>query len=135
MLSRCTNASVPSYRDYGARGIKVCTEWHQFENFLRDMGERPNNHSIDRIENDGNYEPSNCRWSTRSEQNNNRRSSALVTFKGKTQTLAKWSSEIGFSHDVIGYRLRSGWSVQRALTTPVRKQKNNSLHTRFRTSD
>lgn len=79
MLERCRNPKNQSFKDYGARGIQVCERWHKFANFLADMGERPSDgHSIDRIDNDGNYEPSNCKWSTRIEQRHNRRDTISV---------------------------------------------------------
>lgn len=73
MRQRCNNPNNPGYLDYGGRGIRVCDRWNKFENFLTDMGERPEDRSLDRINNDGNYEPSNCRWATRKTQNNNKR--------------------------------------------------------------
>jgi len=73
MKTRCQNSNFPYYKDYGGRGIKVCERWMNFENFLTDMGERPENTTLDRINNDGNYEPGNCRWATRKEQRRNQR--------------------------------------------------------------
>jgi hypothetical protein len=79
MKERCMNPNNKFYKNYGARGIKVCERWlESFAHFLEDMGERPNGHTIDRINNDGNYEPSNCKWATRKEQNNNRRNTKSV---------------------------------------------------------
>lgn len=78
MISRCENPRATSWKWYGARGIAVCARWHAFENFLADMGERPNGRTLDRINNDGNYEPSNCRWATGKEQISNRRTKAAV---------------------------------------------------------
>lgn len=85
MLARCTNEKLRSYKNYGGRGIVVCSRWMEFENFLADMGERPEKHSIDRIDNDGNYEPGNCRWATASEQRKNQRPRAAAAI-GKEQS-------------------------------------------------
>jgi hypothetical protein len=120
LVKRCTSPQDPNYPSYGGRGITVCERWqNSFENFLADMGRKPSQqHSIDRIDNDGNYEPGNCRWATRSEQSRNRRDRILVTFNGRTMFLCDWSAKTGISVGTLHYRLYNrGWSVERALTT------------------
>ena len=95
MRSRCNNVKTENYKNYGGRGIKVCKRWDSFENFYKDMGPRPSSeYSIERLDNDGNYEPSNCKWGTREEQQNNMRSNVLITYQDKTQTLAQWCREL-----------------------------------------
>ena len=84
MLDRCRNPSSQSYPEYGGRGIAVCAEWYQFEAFHRDMGDKPDNMSLDRINNDGNYEPGNCRWADAKTQARNRRDNRLVVLNGET---------------------------------------------------
>lgn len=119
MLKRCRDPNQTSFKNYGGRGIAVCTRWHDFKNFLEDMGERPSlDYSIDRIDNNGNYELSNCRWATRKEQRRNSRASKYLTFNGKTQSLAAWADELGLSYTRTRARLRLGWSVDRAFTAP-----------------
>lgn len=127
MRARCQKPSHKSYKDYGARGIKVCDSWKKFENFLADMGERPEGMQLDRVDNNGNYEPSNCRWATPMQNMNNRRTSHYVDFNGERRTLAQWSRVLGIGHDTLGFRLDHGWSVSEALTTPVKRQKNNRI--------
>jgi hypothetical protein len=125
MISRCRNPNVPSYNNYGGRGIKVCDRWLDFANFLADMGERPSlAYSIDRFpDNNGNYEPSNCRWATRKQQTRNTRRNKLIEFNGKTQTLVEWSEELNISMSLLSARLgHLGWTIQRALTTPVARR-------------
>lgn len=120
MKSRCSDINVVEYPNYGGRGIKVCERWDNFANFLIDMGERPVNHSLDRIDNDGDYEPSNCRWTDRITQNNNSRHNRHITYKNKTLTLSQWARELNMKRTTIGMRLNSyGWSVERALTERV----------------
>lgn len=119
---RCNNPGNNRYALYGARGIRVCARWEEdFLNFLEDMGRRPSpDHSIDRVNNDGDYTPDNCRWATRKEQCRNRRSSKFLSFKGETKTVAEWSELLGVSQGTLHARMKAGWAVEAALTTPVR---------------
>ncbi len=120
MKARCYKTDHNSYQNYGGRGITVCERWlNSFEAFLQDMGERPSiKHTLDRIDNDGNYEPGNCRWATPEEQHNNRRDSRFLTHDGKTQTAAQWAREVGIPYITFMARLRK-WSVEKAITTPI----------------
>jgi hypothetical protein len=121
MRTRCTNPNVPNYKDYGGRGIAVCERWRSFEAFLADMGPRPGlGYSIERINNDGDYEPGNCRWADRAQQSNNRRNNRLLTWNGETKTLAEWSRTTGLDYAALLARLNRGWSVERALSTPMK---------------
>lgn len=121
ILSKCYNPKNKKYKDYGGRGIKMCDRWLEDpQNFLDDMGKRPSDKtSINRINNDGNYEPGNCEWANNTEQANNRRSNRLIMFNGKTQNLTQWSNELGISFNVLRNRLRKNWSVEEAFTIPV----------------
>lgn len=119
MIQRCTNPSHKSYDRYGGRGIRVCARWlNSFENFLADMGEKPIGMEIDRENNDRGYFPDNCRWATRVKNANNRAVNHAITWNGRTQNIKQWAAEIGGSHQAIAYRLKAGWSVEDALTTP-----------------
>lgn len=124
MKSRCYRKNDISYPRYGALGIKVCDRWlNSFENFLADMGERPSaEHSLDRIDSQGNYGPNNCRWSDITTQDNNRRSNRLVSLNGKTQTVTQWARELGIASNTVFSRLSRGWTDELALTTPARKK-------------
>lgn len=126
---RCYDPNDAGYKNYGGRGIFVHPDWiNSFDNFLKHIGPRPSSdHSIDRINNDGNYEPGNVRWATQKEQNNNKRSCRFVVFRGETLTLRQLSES---PHCVVDYnclmmRLRVGWSGEKAATTPAapRRQK------------
>jgi hypothetical protein len=121
MIARCERPSNPSYANYGARGIKVCPRWrNSFEAFYADMGPRPGTgYSIERINCYGDYEPSNCCWILMERQNANRSTSVKLTYNGKTQCMADWAREMGIRRDTLRYRLQRGWSVEKALTTPV----------------
>ena len=117
MLERCRNPSNPSYTSHGKRGIRVCRRWRVFENFVADMGERPAARELDRINNNGNYEPGNCRWATRSENQRHTRSSRYLEFRGQVRIQIEWAELLGLRPGTIAERLRRGWSVERALET------------------
>lgn len=120
MRERCLNSKNRAWLRYGGRGIKVCERWTMFANFLADMGDRPAGRSLDRINNDGDYEPGNCRWATNTEQQNNRAVNRTLTLNGMSKTIARWAKDTGIGYTTIMERLRRGWSVKRALTEPVR---------------
>jgi hypothetical protein len=128
MLNRCQNPRASRFQHYGGRGIGVCTRWRGpqgFENFIRDMGPAPGGrHSIDRINNNANYEPSNCRWATQSEQMRNTRCNHLITHAGRTLTVAGWSEVSGISGQAIHCRLRAGWSEADAVSVPPGGRRN-----------
>ncbi len=120
MIGRCTNPNLRSFKDYGGRGIKVCERWRKFENFHVDMGERPRDTSIERIDNDGDYEPLNCRWATDMEQARNTRRTINLTHNGRTMCLVDWAKEVGIDWSTVYARIvRLGWSTSDALTVPV----------------
>lgn len=120
MLNRCSKPNRDSYKYYGGRGIKVCERWHKFENFIADMGRRPHGqYSIDRYpNNNGNYEPGNCRWATYRQQTRNRRSTEWITFGGKSQLLVDWAKDLGIKQHCLRRRINRGWPLGLALTTP-----------------
>ena len=119
--ARCGNPKNSHYPDYGGRGIKVCDRWMDFQNFLEDMGRRPPGKSIDRLNNNGNYEKSNCAWRTLIEQGNNRRNNIVLTIRGVTGTLAELCREFDLPYLTIRYRLKAGWPAERAFEHPVGK--------------
>lgn len=119
MRHRCANPNDPSYPRYGGRGIRVCERWESYDNFVADMGHRPEGTTLDRIDNAGNYEPGNCKWSTPSEQSRNRRSARTLTHAGLTLPLVEWAQRTGIARTAISERLRRGWTVAQALTTPI----------------
>lgn len=125
MKRRCFNKSDNRYKSHGARGITVCDRWlgeSGYDNFLRDMGRKPSSaHSLDRIDNDGMYSPSNCRWATPREQSRNTRRSVLLTVGGVTKPLVQWAEETGIGRSTISCRLSLGWPVEEALTVPVNR--------------
>ena len=125
MIARCKYPSIERYPHYGGRGITVCGQWlDSFENFLADIGIAPSpDHSLNRIDNDGNYEPGNVNWVTNSEQIKNSSKVRLITFQGRTMNLSDWSLETGINRQTIQMRLdKYGWSIPDALTKPVRER-------------
>lgn len=124
MIQRCTNPHKKDYKYYGGRGIIVCKRWMKFENFLVDMDEPPTkSHSIDRIDNDGNYCKSNCRWATRTEQQRNTRRSHMISYGGKTQCISAWAEELNIHYSTLCSRIFIlRWSIEKALKTPIRKR-------------
>lgn len=121
MLQRCENPENKSYKNYGGRGIRVCDEWHDvsaFYNWAMANGYRPDL-TIERIDNDGNYEPDNCRWATIKEQQNNRSNNHFLEFNGESHTISEWSEIVGIPRPVIDARLGRGWKTEKVLTTPV----------------
>jgi hypothetical protein len=120
MINRCTNPRNKSFPRYGGRGIIVCERWFDFRNFLADMGEKPNGRlSLDRIDNNGNYERDNCRWATRKEQARNTRRNR--TLNGQTKSITEWAEIYKLPRWIIYDRLRLKWSIEKVLTTPVRR--------------
>lgn len=120
MKGRCLNPNSDNFSNYGGRGIRVCDRWLSSTNFLNDMGEKPTpNHSIERINNNGHYEPGNCRWATNTDQVRNRRVTIIITYRGVAKPLAVWADIFGISYKSISRRIGQGWPVDRALETPL----------------
>lgn len=115
---RCNNVKAKAYPQYGGRGIRVCKRWEEYTNFFEDMGEMPEKMSIGRIDNNGHYEPGNCRWETREEQNNNTRQNVFLTYKGETLTAAQWGKKFGVNRRTLLLRLRKGWTIEEIFETP-----------------
>lgn len=123
MMDRCHNEKSKKYYGYGERGIKVCQRWHDVENFINDMGERPSpKHSIDRIDVNGNYEPENCRWATPMEQGSNKRNLNMLSIDGKEIHLAEASRLFNIPENTIRNRLNSGMTHDEAIKVPVSKK-------------
>lgn len=121
MLSRCRNPNHKAFRNYGGRGIEVCAAWKSFNAFVSDIGPRPRGALLDRADNDGNYEPGNCRWATRKEQNSNRRNCIyVVDDNGERLTVKELCRRRGLPYRPIMKRIQDRrWPLERALTVPV----------------
>lgn len=124
MRSRCRNPNCPRFGRYGGRGISVCPEWDDFLIFLKDMGPRPSpGHAIERIDNNGNYEPDNCIWGTRHQQNSNKVTSVRLSLNGRSFTVSEWASLLRVNTRSLFLRIEHGWSAEEALTTPFAKRR------------
>lgn len=130
MLQRCTNPNARGFYNYGGRGIRVCDRWKKFAAFMSDMGDRPIGTSLDRVDNDGDYKPSNRR-----QQASNRRDSVYITFRGRTKHIDEWATEYSLTGRLIYIRLRRGWDVERAITTPIYVAPNACRHGHTFTTD
>src|SRR5882724_8559459 len=116
MISRCENTDNSAYKNYGGRGISVCPEWRaNFSVFMKDMGRRPLDHTIERIDNNGNYEPDNVVWATRIQQQRNRRACRYITHAEITLTVVEWAEKLGLKPTTIYNRLHRGWPIGDAL--------------------
>jgi hypothetical protein len=124
MNQRCNNPKNPAWANYGGRGIKVCSRWESFEQFEIDMGERPSgDFSLDRIDNDGDYEPGNCRWATMKTQANNRRprdAKMMLTHEGVTKTIQQWADHLGIAAGTIHQRRWKRWPIEKVLSQNLR---------------
>ena len=129
MKNRCYNSNDIHYDLWGGRGIRVCDKWREsFENFLSDMGFRPIGMSLDRKNNEGNYEPNNCKWASREEQINNRRRTIRVRFPDREidEALAVGCRRLGLDRIIIAGRIKSGWSLEEAISIPIKRYKKKS---------
>lgn len=127
MRDRCNNPNNSRFADYGGRGIDICPEWDDFAVFFRDMGERPERHSLDRIDNNRGYYPDNCRWAARVEQQNNMRTNRLVEYDGQKLTMAEWSRKFDIPYHVVRYRLNKGMRLEEVFDPEVRATKDKTI--------
>lgn len=124
MLNRCHNRNNKAYSYYGGCGITVCKEWRQNFDAFRDWATANGyckNLTIDRVDNNGDYCPENCRWATIKEQNSNKRNNRLLTYNAETRTLTEWAKIIGITKWALSWRIRNGWSIEKALETNKRR--------------
>lgn len=112
MIARCTNPNESRFARYGGRGITVCERWKVFENFYADMGDPPPDMQLDRINNDGNYEPGNCRWATRLQQVHNSSAARMIAYKGQTKCMSEWGRVLGWSRQTIANRVNAGVDLE-----------------------
>jgi len=128
MRQRCLNSNSAKWKNYGGRGITICDRWSDFDAFYNDMGPRPTpKHEVDRLDNDGNYEPGNVAWRTKDKQLNNTRANLKLTYHGETLNMGQWARRLGMHKRTLSARLKKGWSLERAMEEPIRVMVNN-LH-------
>lgn len=130
MLNRCRNPNNKDWHNYGGRGIKACERWHDYANFAADMGDKPSpEYTVERIDNNGDYCPENCRWATRQEQAKNTRCNVKFTFEERTMLIADWcrTEEVTITEQALRDRLRNGWPVREALFSPPGMRKSVAI--------
>lgn len=119
MLQRCNNPNYTQFKDYGGRGITVCARWHKFENFLEDMGVRPEGMTLDRKDGNLGYDVHNCRWATKKEQQSNTRRNRIWEYQGVRQNVSQWAAQLGMRPHSLHMRVATyGWTIEQALSTP-----------------
>jgi uncharacterized protein YggL (DUF469 family) len=125
MKARCLNPNNPNYADYGGRGIQICNQWiSNFNQFVVDMGEKPVGYSIDRIDNNGNYNPQNCKWSSKKEQQRNRRVTKHITIEGVTYFVCELAEKYKFKYDTIVNRAKTAKSFNELVDKTKKVYKN-----------
>lgn len=144
MRNRCNNPNESTFKYYGGKGIKVCERWADFSLFFNDMNPSYEEHvkkygekntTLDRIDNSKDYEPNNCRWATRSVQSNNKSTNKIIEYNGESHNLTEWSKILGIARDVLQWRIyRGNWSIEKTLTTPVKRRDNPSDTIKTKTS-
>lgn len=128
MKQRCCNEKRKDYKNYGGKGVKVCDEWkNDFQQFCADMGTRPDGYLLDRIDYNGNYEPNNCRWVSVAKSSRNKSNNNYIELNGVAKTIGDWSRLLGGHKSLVRSRLKQGWSIEKAITTPA----NSKLHRRY----
>ena len=123
MKTRCLNPKVECYKHYGGRGITICERWMKFENFLEDMGEKPKDLTIERLNNKDGYSPENCIWATMEIQTRNKRNNRFITFNGESHILPDWAKITGLKRETISRRIARGWTIEKALTMKLRAKR------------
>lgn len=124
MIHRCTNRNYFAYPRYGGRGVNVCERWLDVRAFVADMGQPPQGHSLERVDNDGPYTPENCVWATSVQQTRNRRNTRLLTHEGVTKTVQEWADHCGLKYSTLLRRVDDwGWDLGKALSQPVSQTK------------